>query len=132
MKVGLDTSVVVRLLIGTPEAQCALAWDLVQTESDAGHPVLVADVVVAEAFFVLLHHYAVPAVTAVDGIKALLLDPRIVGESAKGLWTNRNLRSAPLDFVDALIHQHYADARRSFVTFDRKASRLPDARLPGV
>lgn len=129
MSVGLDTSVVVRLLVGVPQDQCASAWKLVQEEYDRGVPVLVADVVVAEVFFALVHHYAVPAPEAVTAIKQLIQDSRFSGESATMLLADGGKGVSSVDFVDALIHQHYADVHRTFVTLDKKASRLPGSLL---
>ncbi|MBC8087132.1 MAG: PIN domain-containing protein [Phycisphaerae bacterium] len=129
MSAGLDTSVVVRLLVGVPEDQCSLAWNLVQTEHDCGSPVCIADIVVTEAYFALVHHYAVPASEAVAALKRLLHDPRITAESAKTLLSDGKFKVASIHFIDALIHQHYAEARCTFVTFDKKASRMPGSRL---
>lgn len=127
--IGLDTSLVVRLLIGEPELQVRAAWTLVQSESDAGRPPLVADLVVAESYFVLLHHYAIPPLEAVNAISALLRDDRIIGESAAQLLTESMSVKSALDFVDLLIHRHYAEAGRTFATFDKRAARLHGARL---
>lgn len=128
MNAGLDTSIVVRLLIGTPTDQCRTAWNLVQTEHENGRTVLVSDLVVAETYFVLRHHYAVPAAEAVAGIAALLHDPRFIGQSAVGLLSNANADRLGTDFVDALIHHNYADHDRVLITFDKGAARRADAR----
>lgn len=131
MTVGLDTSIVVRLLVGEPANQCQSAWRLLQAEFDVGRPVLVADLVVAEAFFVLRHHYGVPTVTALRTLAFLLGDRRITGESASGLLSTHHANFDELgdDFIDRLIHRHYLDAGRTFFTFDKNASRLPGAKL---
>ena len=127
--VGLDTSLIVRLLIGEPEEQVRAVWTLVQSESDAGRPPLVADLVVAESYFVLMHHYSIPALQAVTALAALLADERLVGESAAELLAEPLSDRSALDFDDLLIHRHYSHAGRTFATFDKRAARLRGAHL---
>jgi len=55
--IGLDTSVVLRLLIGEPRAQAEVARRRIERALIAGEKVIVTDLVVAEAFHALRHHY---------------------------------------------------------------------------
>ena len=73
--IGLDTSAVVRLLVGEPAAQAAAARALV--DAHAGE-VFVSDLVVAEAYFALRHHYDVPHPETVAALRALIEDRRIM------------------------------------------------------
>ena len=50
MAIGLDTSVVLRLLIGEPRAQAEVARRRIERALVAGEKVVVTDLVVAEAF----------------------------------------------------------------------------------
>ena len=52
MAIGLDTSVVLRLLIGEPRAQAEVARRRIERALIAGEKVVVTDLVVAEAFHV--------------------------------------------------------------------------------
>jgi predicted nucleic acid-binding protein len=50
---GLDTSMVVRLLVGLPEAQAQAARIRLERAVDTGEPVLVSDLVLAETYHAL-------------------------------------------------------------------------------
>jgi predicted nucleic acid-binding protein len=64
--IGLDTSVVLRLLIGEPRLQMEVARRRIERALVAGEKVVVTDLVVAEAFHALRHHYGVPETVALD------------------------------------------------------------------
>ena len=130
MSVGLDTSVVVRLLVGEPPEQAAAAWRLVDEHAPTGEPVRIADLVVAETFFVLQHHYRVPLAEAIGALLELVSDPRIAADEAstRVLKTVRLVDSKP-GFIDRLIHGGYHDDGVAMATFDKAAARLPNSRL---
>ena len=131
MTVGLDTSVVVRLLTGEPRAQAARAREALKAAvASGGGPVLVSDVVVGEAWFVLLHHYAVPHEEAVAALVALLSDPRILnnGAAREALAEARAGATRP-GLMDRLIAGGYSLLGAEMLTFDRDAGRLPGVRL---
>jgi predicted nucleic-acid-binding protein len=130
MSIGLDTSVVVRLLVGEPLDQAARAWDFLSQCQTLNKPVHVSRLVVAEAFFVLQHHYKVPTDAALLQLKALLEDQRLASDAITLVVLSApQLAAAKPGFIDRLIHGDYADHGRQFVTFDRTAARLPDAQL---
>jgi predicted nucleic acid-binding protein len=126
---GLDTSVLVRLLTGEPPAQATRAHNELEASARTGAgPLLVSDMVVGEAYFVLLHHYAVPHAEAVGALLALLSDPRILNDGA----AREALAAAPDSkpgVMDRLIARGYAQQGAGMLTFDRDASRLPGVRL---
>ena len=81
--IGLDTSFVLRLLVGEPKAQAKRAvaqLDIIRSE---GKRCAVSDLVVSETYFALQYHYEVPKQRALDALKAFLESPEIVpiGES---------------------------------------------------
>lgn len=131
MTVGLDTSVVVRLLIGEPEAQATAArrWleNLVQA---TGEPVQLADLVVGESYFALRHHYEVPHGEALHALQLLAADRRIaVDAAASAVLGDAEARSEHPGFMERLIHQRYRTTGLEMVTIDRRAARLPGATL---
>ena len=69
MAIGLDTSVVLRLLIGEPRAQAEVARRRIERALIAGEKVIATDLVVAEAFYALRHHYDVPQTVAVSRLQ---------------------------------------------------------------
>ena len=71
MKVGLDTSVVLRLLLGQPADQTSRAVAFLDELSRGGHHAVISDLVVAEAYFALQHHYDVSKQDALKGLRDL-------------------------------------------------------------
>jgi len=56
VKVGLDTSVVLRLLTGEPELQARRALAELDALASSGAVPLVSDLVVSEVYFALQYH----------------------------------------------------------------------------
>lgn len=130
MNAGLDTSVVLRLLTGTPEhlAQCALHE--VQRRIDAGGKLLVSDLVVTEVYFALQHHYGMPKHEALTLLAGFLRHKGIetIGTVVAVLATP-NLATANPGFVDRLIHAEYCNHTSEILTFEKAAGRLPGVRV---
>ena len=126
MRAGLDTSVVVRLLVGEPVPLAESARRLLDTPG----PAAVSDLVVGEAYFALRHHYRVPHADALRALRALLGDARIetTGVAREVLAAALEADSPP-GFMDRLIHGDYRRDGVPVMTFDRAAARLPGATL---
>jgi len=130
MTCGLDTSVVVRLLVGEPKAQADRAWQHLSDCRTARKPAHVSALVVADVFFVLQHHYGVPADSALQQLAAVLSDASVSVEPAVlAVLRAPDLATAKPGFVDRLIHATYGAQGHELVTFDKLAARLPGARL---
>jgi predicted nucleic-acid-binding protein len=95
-----------------------------------GHRAGVSDLVVAEAYFALQHHYGVSKQDALLGLRRLFADGEIepLGAAAKVLAADR-MASAKPGFVDRLIHGAYADAADEMATFEKAASKLKSVRV---
>jgi Predicted nucleic-acid-binding protein, contains PIN domain len=130
MSSGLDTSVVVRLLVGAPTAQAEVARQAI--ENAARGSVAVSDLVIGESYFALRHHYEVPHHKAIAALTALVSDPRIrcTGVAAQVLARAPDRETNP-GFMDRLIHGGYESDGITLLTFDRAAARLPSAQLLG-
>ncbi|HEY5441835.1 MAG TPA: PIN domain-containing protein [Gemmatimonadaceae bacterium] len=130
MSVGLDTSVVLRLLTGTPPHQAETARGLL---ASAQEPVTLSDLVVGETYFALRHHYAVPHADAVRPLTALLSDPRVRGSGvARAVLAEASSRGPAKSrpgLIDRLIHADYGRDDLQLVTFDRDLARIPGVRL---
>jgi predicted nucleic acid-binding protein len=63
--VGLDTTVVVRLLTGEPAAQAHAAKAYLENAYASGVKLVIHDLVVIEAYHALIYHYEVPKAEAV-------------------------------------------------------------------
>lgn len=123
--IGLDTSVVVRLLVGEPADLANRAQAFLDEVAAEGEEVCVSDMVVAEAYFALQYHYAVPKSEALKALKAMFDsgDVRSAGAASEVLRT-RNLSSANPGFIDRLIHQEYHLDGARMATFEKKSRRL--------
>jgi predicted nucleic-acid-binding protein len=125
--VGLDTSVVLRLLVGAPAGQARAALGFVRQNLAAGRRVVASDLVVSEAYFALHAHYDVPKPEAVAALLEMLRSGLV--EPADGPAVTRALETAArapakLGFVDRLIHAQYERMSATMVTFERAAARL--------
>lgn len=128
MTQGLDTSVVVRLLVGVPAEQAESARRAIERQPRGS--VAISDLVVGESYFALRHHYDVPHARAVAALAALLADTRIrsTGVAAQVLAQAPHRESGP-GLMDRLIHAEYQDDDIAMLTFDRAAARLPGTQL---
>jgi predicted nucleic acid-binding protein len=124
--VGLDTSVVVRLLVGEPVAQAEAAHRFLTSGDSAA----VSDLVVGETYFALRHHYRVPHGKALGALEGLLGDPRVrpTGVARAVLAAMPGAEAAP-GLMDRLIHGDYRRDGADVVTFDQHGARLAGARL---
>ncbi len=124
MAIGLDTSVVLRLLIGEPRAQAEVARRRIERALVAGEKVVVTDLVIAEAFHALRHHYDVPQATAMGRLQAFFntgivqVDPlgaaEVLGQGAGGR----------AGVVGRLIVARHRALGATTATFDRRQARL--------
>ena len=131
MKTGLDTSVILRLLTGEPDPQARCAFAEVKALLGQGGLLLVSDLVVAEVYFALQHHYAVPKAEALMLITNFLNEKGIqsVGAAASVLAVP-NLAKAKPGFVDRLIHPEYTQqSANEMLSFEIPATRLPGVRV---
>ena len=127
--VGLDTSVVVRLLIGEPAPQAERALAVLQQFAAQGGRALVSDMVVVEAYSALYAHYAVPKKKARAALLRLLESSLVDGEpdgcAASVLAAMERSGQKP-GFADRLIHAQYRKAGGHLLTFEKAAAKLGD------
>lgn len=126
MIVGLDTSIVVRLLCGEPEDAAGRALEFLEGRRQAGDSILISNWVVAETYHALQHHYGATKRETLEALRALLSTPGIdgTGDVAEILATP-GLESARPGFVDRLIHRDYLQRGADKVaTFETSATKL--------
>jgi predicted nucleic acid-binding protein len=130
VRTGLDTSVVLRLLTGEPEAQARRALAEVQELIRGGAELLVSDLVVSEVYFALQHHYGVPKGEALSLLARFLAESGVkpLGAAATVL-AELSLATAKPGFVDRLIHAEYRQAAMAILTLEKAAGRLPGVRV---
>ncbi|GMU73251.1 MAG: PIN domain-containing protein [Burkholderiales bacterium] len=128
---GVDTNVLVRLLVADDERQCEKARRLIRHEFTRGDPVLISHLVLLECEWVLRSRYGVakPAIaTAFSGLldsNDVLVEDEASVEEALHLWTD-----SVADFADCLIAaRHRALGCTATISFDARAAKLPGVRL---
>lgn len=128
--VGLDTSVVLRLLVGQPVDQARRAVEFLDELARNGDKASVADLVVAEAYFALTHHYGVPKQRALAALREMFADGEIESPGiAADVLATEGLATAKPGFVDRLIHGGYVANGGSMATFEKAAGKLKAARV---
>lgn len=131
MTVGLDTSVLVRVLTGEPRDLALVALSYLLEREQAGDRVLVSDWVVAEAYYALQHHYGASKRDTLEALGDFLASPGIegTGEVAAVLATP-DLESAKPGFIDRVIHRNYLrSGAEEVATFERAAAKLSNVRV---
>ena len=128
---GLDTNVLLRLVVADDAEQTRRARKLVEKAQSGNEPVLVSLLVLLESEWVLRSRYEFSR-EALLGIFRALLEARELSfedepalEEALFRWKDN-----PCEFSDCLITAHSRQMGcRATATFDGKAARLPVTEL---
>jgi predicted nucleic-acid-binding protein len=132
LQAGLDTSVLLRLLVGQPADQYASVLEFLAGVEKTGGRVLVSNLVIAEAYFACQHHYGLAKSDVIAGLHSLLSKPTfLVHPDALALLARDGIASAKPGFLDRLIHAEYAELGAPLATFEKAARKLPGVRLLG-
>lgn len=126
--VGIDTCVILRLLVGEPEAQAQCARHYVEDTFNQGAPVCVCDISIAEAYHALIHYYEVPKAKAVQSLRQLLESP-MIHSTGHALAILTEYKGTGAGFVDRLIRMSLLDDANEIITFDRSFSRLENVSM---
>ncbi len=131
MTVGLDTSVVLRLLTGAPQDQAVAALEWMLAQRSAGVAVAVSDLVVCETYFALQHHFRVPKAEALARLAAFLESGDVQADGvAAAVLTTPGLATANPGFADRIIHAQYLRAgAEAMATFERASARLQGVQI---
>jgi predicted nucleic-acid-binding protein len=133
IQAGLDTSVLLRLLVGRPADQYASAVSFMETVESSGRRVLVSNLVVAEAYFACQHHYGLSKGEVLAGMRSLLSLPTfVVHPAALGLLGREGIGSAKPGFLDRLIHAEYEECGVPLATFEKACRKLSGVRVLGT
>ena len=125
--VGLDTSVVLRLLTAEPADQADEALGFLKELKSAGRRAFASDLVVSEAYFALQAHYQVPKKAAVrallDFLRTGFVEPEENGVAVQALESITGSSQKP-GFVDRMIHAQYAMIPATLITFEKASKEL--------
>jgi len=130
--IGLDTSIILRLLIGEPISQFKKAKEYVEKGLSQGKVFLVSDLVVSEVYFALQYHYKVPKKEAIIKLKSLLSSGVIhPSPDSVCLKVFKNIDKHKAGFVDQLIHAQYLLVAKEVVSFDKSMGALGNTMILG-
>lgn len=128
--IGVDTNVVVRLLVADDERQADAAARYLKAHCSGDEPALLSDIVLVECAWVLEDVYEYSRAQIGDAIDGLLATAQLRAADATAVSAAlQRFRSSSADFADCLLGVSNAGAGCEYTaTFDRKASKLPEFR----
>lgn len=125
MNLGLDTSVVLRLLVGEPEPMAKAARHRLAEALGAGDRAVISDLVLLEAYHALQFHYEIPRKRAREMIHAMFASGTVHPEHPES--ARAFLPASGAGPADRLIHSSYALLGARTLTLDAALARLPGA-----
>lgn len=124
---ALDTSFVIRLLTRDPLPLFQSATAFLSHWKDGIPGLFVPDLVLAETYYALQHHYGFPKTDALAALLALSRHPAMsFSHHARTILMRPQLSSTKPGFVDRLIHGASEDNGAILVTFEKSARKLPN------
>lgn len=127
MKLGLDTSVVLRLLVGLPADHTAIARQRLEQAHADDDLVIVTDTVLAEAYHALVHHYRIEKSQARALLHRMVTSGTVIPEPQELVAALEPSLGA--GFVDRLILNRHRSLHASTITFDRALGAAGAVRL---
>ncbi len=126
--IGLDTNVLVRLVIDDDAEQAALARSSVRDAVASGQRCFVNRIALVEFVWVLESVFRLDRHGICDLLDAILGNDDLSVEDPEMVQDALNrYRASAADFADALIAiGNHAEGCTTTLTFDRKAARLPE------
>jgi predicted nucleic-acid-binding protein len=129
--IGIDTNVLLRLIVVDDEVQTRAAERYVTRQCTAERPGFVSLVVVAEIAWALRRLYSYDRSEIANAIGALLDVAELEIEAAEDVRSAvDDFLTSPAGFVDCLVARAHAARGCDYtITFDRKAAKLPGFKL---
>jgi predicted nucleic-acid-binding protein len=124
--IGLDTNVLVRLVVGDDPQQTRLAKAFVDRHCSPESPGFINCIVLAELVWVLNASYDYSRSQIASAVESLVLGADRIVEHADAVEASLNdYKAGRLEFTDALIaNVNKARGCEATATFDRKAAKL--------
>lgn len=125
MTLGLDTSVLVRLLIGEPAPLATKAQERLLEAHRVRQAVIVSDLVIAETYHALKHHYDLEPSEIRQALLAMLTSGMVQPEQGSAvLSVLQEKKPGKAGFVDRLIQAHYEIDGLTTLTLDRAQVKM--------
>lgn len=129
--IGVDTNVIVRLLVVDDERQADAASRYLKAHCSSDDPGLLSDIVLVECAWVLEDLYEYSRAQIGEAIDGLLATAQLRTSDASAVSAAlQRFRSSSADFADCLLGVNNVAAGCEYTaTFHRKASKLPEFQL---
>lgn len=124
---GIDTSVLVRLVTGTPREVWSHSVERLHALAMSGAEIFASNQVIGEAYATVQHHYGVSAGDARAELSKALRSGLVVPLNGRAVIAALEASGGP-GLFDRLIADDYARAGLEVLTLDRKMAALPEAR----
>ena len=129
--IGIDTNVLVRVIVADDPKQAAVARDFIRDRCTPDDPGFVPNIVLAELAWILAQSYGYSRIEIADAIERIMETTQLQVESPTDVASAlADYRAGPAGFSDCLIGRinHTAECSHT-ITFDRKAAKLPGFKL---
>ena len=125
---GIDTSILVRLATGDPEAGFQhVVRELTKLVEHENAEVFASSQVIGEAYSALQHHYGVSKPDARAALVSVLKSGLVAPLNGAGAFAALEAKTG-CGLLDRLITDDYQRAELTTLTLDRKMAALPKAR----
>ena len=125
---GIDTSILVRLLTGEPAADFEYCVSKLRgLVQETAAEIFASNQVIGEAYVAMQHHYGVTKADARSGLVDVLRSGLVGALNGRAVIEALEASDSP-GLFDRLITDDYRRAGLETLTLDRKTSDLPQAR----
>ncbi len=125
--VGLDTSVVLRLVVGEPEKQADAAQVYLNHCYLDDIQVFISDIVVGETYHALIYHYEINKSEAIEALLKLLTSP-MISTTGHAVSILSEYRGTGAGLMDRLIRMNFLEQAHEVITFDKNFAKLPNVK----
>ena len=127
-RIGIDTSVLVRLVTGDPPDAYAYCVERLHTLVEEGAEVFASNQVIGEAFMAVRHHYGVTRTDACAELSNTLKSGLVAPLNGPTVFEALAATGGP-GLFDRLISNDYARSDLETLTLDKQMASLSGARL---
>ena len=127
-RIGIDTSILVRLLTGSPSDLYLYCVERLNALVIGGAEVFASNQVIGEAYIAVQHHYGVSEADARVELLNVFRSGLVSPLNGQAVITALSASGSP-GLFDRLIADDYARAGLEALTLDRRMASLPDVRL---
>ncbi len=124
-RIGIDTSVLVRLITGEPPDAFARCVERLNDLAVSGAEIFASNQVIGEAYIAVQHHYHVSESDARSEISKALTSGLVAPLNGSDVIAALEVSDGP-GLFDRLIAEDYTRAGLEILTLDRKMAALPD------